>query len=147
MILEMPAAWAFEIYEVKGKKILFSIYVALMLLPFQVTILSSYIVLNNLNLLNTHAGIILPAIFQTLPIFIMYGGVKGIPKALLEAARIDGATARDLFLRLGFPLMKPAMLSAMVLGFLEYWNMMEQPMAFLKDKALWPLSLYLPEIS
>ena len=147
MIIGMPAAWAFGIYEVKGKKILFSIYVALMLLPFQVTMLSSYIVLNNLNLLNTHAGIILPAIFQTLPIFIMYGGVKGIPKALLEAARIDGATEWDLFLRLGFPLMKPAMLSAMVLGFLEYWNMMEQPMAFLKDKALWPLSLYLPEIS
>ena len=64
-----------------------------------------------------------------------------------EAARIDGAGEITIFLKLGLPLGKSGLLSAMVLGFLEYWNMMEQPMAFLEDKALWPLSLYLPEIT
>ena len=52
-----------------------------------------------------------------------------------------------IFFKIGLPLGKSGILSALVLGFLEYWNMMEQPMAFLDDKALWPLSLYLPEIT
>ncbi len=66
---------------------------------------------------------------------------------LIEAARIDGAGEWRIFWKIGFPLGKSGLLSAMVLGFLEYWNMMEQPMAFLEDKSLWPLSLYLPEIT
>ena len=65
---------------------------------------------------------------------------------LLEAGRIDGAGEWYLFWRIGLPLSSGGILSAMVLGFLEYWNLIEQPLAFLKDKALWPLSLYLPEI-
>ena len=60
---------------------------------------------------------------------------------------MDGAGEFTIFVRLGLPLGKSGLLSAMVLGFLEYWNMMEQPMAFLEEKALWPLSLYLPEIT
>lgn len=52
-----------------------------------------------------------------------------------------------IFVKIGLPLGKSGLLSAIVLGFLEYWNLMEQPLAFLEDKALWPLSLYLPEIS
>ena len=76
-----------------------------------------------------------------------YGGFREIPAELLEAARIDGAGEWALFWKLGFPIGKGGLLSAMVLGFLEYWNLMEQPMAFLKDASLWPLSLYLPQIS
>ena len=60
---------------------------------------------------------------------------------------LDGAGEIAIFLRLGLPLGKSGLLSAMVLGFLEYWNLMEQPMAFLDDRWLWPLSLYLPEIT
>ena len=122
-------------------------YVVLMLLPFQVTMLSSYLVLNELSLLNTHQAIILPAIFSTFPVFLSYGGFKSIPHQMLEAARVDGAGELTIFVKMGLPLGKSGLLSAMVLGFLEYWNLMEQPMAFLEDKSLWPLSLYLPEIS
>lgn len=147
LIMAVPAAWGFAVYQVKGSRILFALYVVLMLLPFQVTMLSSYLVLNKLSLLNTHQAIILPAVFSTFPVFLSYGGFRGIPSQLLEAARIDGAGELTIFLRLGLPLGKSGLLSAMVLGFLEYWNMMEQPMAFLEDKALWPLSLYLPEIT
>jgi len=147
LLLAVPAAWGFAVYQVKGSQALFALYVALMLLPFQVTMLSSYLILNKLSLLNTHQAIILPAVFSTFPVFLSYGGFKGIPYQMLEAARVDGAGEFTIFLRLGLPLGKSGLLSAMVLGFLEYWNLMEQPMAFLEDKSLWPLSLYLPEIS
>ncbi len=118
-----------------------------MLLPFQVTMLSSYLVLNRLGMLDTPAAVILPAVFSTFPVFLTYGGFRCIPVQLFEAARIDGAGEWRIFWKLGLPLGKSGLLSAMVLGFLEYWNMMEQPMAFLENKALWPLSLYLPEIT
>ena len=146
LVVGVPAAWAFAVYEVRGKNVLFLVYVVLMLLPFQVTMLSSYIILNKLSLLDTHMAVILPAVFNTFPVFVTYGGFRAIPKALIEAARIDGAGEFYIFTRLGLSLGKGGILSAIVLGFLEYWNMIEQPLAFLKDKALWPLSLYLPEI-
>lgn len=147
MIVGVPAAWAFAAYQVRGSRALFALYVVLMLLPFQVTMLSSYLVLDRLSLMNTHAAIILPAVFSTFPIFLAYGGFRALPPQLFEAARIDGAGELRIFVTIGLPLGKSGILSAIVLGFLEYWNLMEQPLAFLEDKALWPLSLYLPEIS
>lgn len=147
MIVGVPAAWAFAAYEVRGSRALFALYVVLMLLPFQVTMLSSYLVLDRFSLMNTHAAIILPAVFSTFPIFLSYGGFRALPPQLFEAARIDGAGELRIFVTIGLPLGKSGILSAIVLGFLEYWNLMEQPLAFLEDKSLWPLSLYLPEIS
>lgn len=147
MIVGVPAAWAFAAYEVRGSRALFALYVVLMLLPFQVTMLSSYLVLDRFSLMNTHAAIILPAVFSTFPIFLSYGGFRALPPQLFEAARIDGARELRIFVTIGLPLGKSGILSAIVLGFLEYWNLMEQPLAFLEDKSLWPLSLYLPEIS
>lgn len=147
LLVGVPAAWAFAVYKVRGSRTLFVLYVVLMLLPFQVTMLSSYLVLNRLGMLNTHKAVILPAVFSTFPVFLSYGGFRCIPMQLFEAARIDGAGEGTIFWKIGLPLGKSGLLSAMVLGFLEYWNMMEQPMAFLEDKSLWPLSLYLPEIT
>lgn len=147
MLVGVPAAWAFATYRVRGKNVIFTIYVVLMLLPFQVTMLSSYLTLDSMSLLNTHWAVILPAVFGTFPIFVIYGGFRSLPIALIEAARIDGAGELRIFWLLGIGLGKGGILSALVLGFLEYWNMIEQPFAFLEDKTLWPLSLYLPEIS
>ena len=147
LLVGVPAAWAFAAYQVRGSRVLFALYVVLMLLPFQVTMLSSYLVLDRFSLMNTHAAIILPAVFSTFPIFLSYGGFRAIPPQLFEAARIDGAGEWRIFIKIGLPLGKSGLLSAIVLGFLEYWNLMEQPLAFLEDKSLWPLSLYLPEIS
>lgn len=147
LLVSVPAAWAFAVYKVRGSRFLFAFYVVLMLLPFQVTMLSSYLILDRLSLLNTHLAVILPAVFSTFPVFLCYGGFRSIPPQLYEAARIDGASEKFIFFNIGLPLGKSGILSALVLGYLEYWNMVEQPMAFLEEKALWPLSLYLPEIT
>ena len=74
-------------------------------------------------------------------------GIAAIPDELYEAARIDGANEAQLFLWIGLPLGFPGLLSAMVLGFLESWGMIEQPMTFLRSQNLWPLALYLPQIT
>lgn len=142
----VPAAWAFAVYPFRGRKWLFTLYIVLMLMPFQVTMLSNYLVLNRLELLNTHGAIILPAVFSAFPVFLIYRDFCSLPKGLIEAARIDGAGEWMIFGKIGLPLASGGILSAGVLGFLEYWSLIEQPMAFLEDQTLWPLSLYLPEI-
>jgi len=143
----IPAAWGFARYEFPCKKLLFTVYIVLMMMPFQVTMLSSYLVLDRFHLMDTHLAVILPAGFSTFPVFIMYRFFKGIPKAIMEAAQIDGANAVQNYIYIGLPLGSAGIISAMVLGFLEYWNLIEQPLTFLNTQTLWPLSLYLPEIS
>ena len=146
LFIAVPAAWAFAVYRFRARKFLFTLYIVLMLMPFQVMMLSSYLVLNQLKLVNTHGAIILPAVFSAFPVFLIYRDFSNLPRGLIEAARIDGAGEWFIFLKIGLPLASGGILSAGVLGFLEYWSLIEQPMAFLEDKALWPLSLYLPEI-
>ena len=147
LLVGVPAAWGFARYTFPGKKLLFTLYIGLMMMPFQVMMLSNYLVLDRLHLLDSLLGIVLPAVFSTFPVFIMYRFFQGLPEALLESARLDGAGEGAIFFRLGIPLGSPGMISAMALGFLEYWNLIEQPMAFLKTKELWPLSLFLPDIT
>lgn len=146
ILVGVPAAWGFARYRFPGKNLLFMVYVALMMMPFQVMMLSNYLVLDQMALLDNLWGIILPAVFSTFPVFIMYRIFESIPEALMESARLDGAGELLIFIKIGIPLGSPGIISALVLGFLEYWNLIEQPMAFLKTKSLWPLSLYLPQI-
>ena len=105
------------------------------------------LVADAMGIMDTFWAIILPGAFSTFPVFIMAKGFDAVPIALLEAASIDGAGPLRTFFHIGVPLGVPGILSAAVLGFLEAWNAIEQPMTFLKTKALWPLSLYLPQIA
>jgi multiple sugar transport system permease protein len=146
--IAVPAAWAFARYRFKGKKALFLLYITLMVLPFQVTMVSSYLVLLKLGIMDTHLSIILPNIFSAFPVFILTKFFRAIPEALLEAARLDGAGEGYIFLSLGVPMGAPGIFSVVILGFIEYWNSIEQPLTFLaKRKDLWPLSLYLQSIT
>ncbi|HEY5584085.1 MAG TPA: carbohydrate ABC transporter permease [Ruminiclostridium sp.] len=146
LIISVPAAWGFARLKIPYKNTLFNLYVILMLMPFQVTMLSNYLTLDKLNLMNTQYSIILPAIFSTFPVFIIHRFFCSIPVSIIEASKLDGANKFQVFLMIGIPLGSAGIVSAMILGFLESWNLIEQPLAFLEDKTLWPLSLYLPNI-
>ena len=146
LVFGMPAAWGLARYNFRGKKAIYLLFIMLMMMPFQVTMLSEYLVLDRLHLLDTLAAVILPGIFSTFSVFIMYRFFCGISKSLIEAARIDGASEWQIFIRIGLPLGSAGILSAMVLSFLECWSMIEQAMTFLKAKEFWPLSLFLPQI-
>lgn len=147
LFVAMPAAWAFARFQFKGRKQFMALYIILMILPFQVTMVSSYLILDRLNLIDTHWSIILPGIFSTFPVFMMERFFRGIHESLLESARIDGAGELRIFFQIGLPMGFPGLASSLLLGFFEYWNAIEQPLTFLKDKSRWPLSLFLPNIN
>lgn len=146
LVIGMPAAWGLAKYSFHGKKMIYMLYIIMMMMPFQVTMLSEYLVLDRLKLLDTLFAVILPGMFSTFPVFIMYRFFKGIPESVLEAARIDGAGEWQIFWGIGVPLGVSGIISAVVLSFLECWSMIEQAMTFLQTKSLWPLSLFLPKI-
>ncbi|MBE5963051.1 MAG: carbohydrate ABC transporter permease [Lachnospiraceae bacterium] len=146
-LIAVPAAWSLGRYSFRGKKAVRNLYILLMILPFQVTMVSSYLVLKNQGILDTSLAIILPAVFSTFPVFIMIKFFESIPEELMEAARMDGAGEIRIFTAIGIPLGKGGILSAMILSYLECWNAIEQPLTFLREKSLWPMSLYLPQIT
>ena len=147
LLIGAPAAWALSRFRFRGRKLLLTVYIILMLMPFQVTMAPNYLVIDRLGLMDTLWAVILPFTFSAFPVFIMAKGFDAAPRALLEAASIDGAGHFRTFVSIGLPLGTPGILSAMVLGFLECWSAVEQPMTFLRNQALWPLSLYLPRIA
>lgn len=146
LLIGAPSAWAFAKFRFRGQKMLFNIYVLFMLMPFQVTMLSQYLLLDRLKLMDTSLALILPAVFSTFPVFVMYRSFSAIPDEILDSARIDGAGEWTIFLRIGMVTGSSGVLAAMTLGALELWNMVEQPLAFIKEKRLYPLSVFLPMI-
>ena len=145
LLLAAPAAWALAKLRLPGGKKLGSLYMVLMLLPFQVLMYPEYLVLRALGLLDTLWAVILPGIFSAYPVFLLNRFFSAIPDEILEAARLDGASEWQIFRYMALPLGLPGLTSVGILVFLDSWNMLEQPMTFLKNRALWPLSLFLPE--
>lgn len=147
LVFGVPAAWGLARYDFPGKKFVYDGYIIFMMLPFQVTMLSEYLVLDDMGLLDTLWSVILPGMFSTFPAFLMYRFFCGVPKELIEAARIDGAGEGQIFFRIGLPIGSSGILAAMILEFLDCQSMLEEPLAFLETKSLFPLSLYLPKIN
>lgn len=147
VLIAVPMAWGLANFNGKLKKLIFIIYMLLMVMPFQVSMVSNYLVLDKLQLLNTRFSIILPAIFSTFPVFILYQFFKDIPKEMIQAGQIDGANNFQIFINIAIPMGRSGIISILILSFLEYWNLIEQPLAFLKDASLFPLSLYISKIS
>ena len=142
-----PAAWAFAKFRFPGRRWLFGVYVVLMVLPFQVTQVSNYLVLDRLGILDSHLALIIPGIWAALPVFIMTKSFEAVPEALVEAAYLDGAGEFYTFFHIGLPLGYPGIVTALMLSFVEGWNALEQPTTYLKDRTLWPVALYLPDVA
>lgn len=147
LVVGTMAAWGFAKYKFPGKKGFFLLYIILMLLPFQVLMLSDYLVLDQLKLTDNLWGIILPGIFSTFPVFIVHRFFTEIPDSLIESAKLDGAREWQLFWYIALPIGSSGIIASLVLDFLEYWSLIEQPLTFLKDKSLFPLSIFLPDIT
>lgn len=141
------AAYAFAKIRFPLREPLFLIYIVVMLLPFQVTLVPNYIIAERLGILNSYPAIILPGIFSTFGVFLLKQYLSQLPDAYLEAARVDGAGHPEIFLRIILPMVKPGMAVLAILSFMDNWNMVEQPLIFLQDAVKQPLSLHLAQIN
>ena len=147
MVVACLASYSFARYRRKRREILFFSYIILMLMPFQVTLVPNYMIADTLGILNTYWAIILPGVFSTFAIFLLTKYMRQIPSGYIEAATIDGATEWQIFTKIAIPLCKNAIFALTILLFIDYWNMVEQPLVLLTDTELQPLSVFLAQIN
>ncbi len=147
VVVSSLAAFAFAKLNFKGRDKLFFVYIILLILPLQVTLVPNYIVLDNLNLLNSFLAIILPGMFSAFGICLLRQSILYIPQASIEAARIDGAGYLKIFTHIILPQIKGGLITLTLLCFIDNWNVVEQPLIYFDDKAMCPLSVALSDIS
>ncbi|MBQ7937335.1 MAG: carbohydrate ABC transporter permease [Oscillospiraceae bacterium] len=141
------AAYGFTRWRGKFRNFMFFFYVILMLMPYQVTLVPNYLVSEWVGILNTRWAIIFPGIFAPFSVFLLTKFMRRIPKSLIEAAKLDGAGEWQIFTRICLPQCRSALYSIAILVFIDYWNMVEQPIILLPDAAQQPLSVYLSQIN
>ncbi len=147
ILLAAFTAYGFSRYRGRIREIIFFMYIILMLMPYQVTLVPNYLVSDWLGILGTRWAIILPGIFSPFSVYLLTKVMRRIPKAYYEAARLDGASEFQIFWHICLPLTRSAMLSVGLLVFIDYWNMVEQPLILLKDQDQFPLSVFLSQIN
>ena len=147
MVVALFAAYGFTRYRGKLREVIFFAYIILMLTPYQVTLVPNYLVSDALNILNTRWAIILPGVFSPFSVFILTKFMRRIPSGMIEAAKVDGAGEFKIFWELCLPMCKSAIASVCILVFIDYWNMVEQPLILLEDTDMYPLSVFLSRIN
>ncbi len=150
MIVAIVTSYGFARYPGKIKGLIFFAYIILMLMPYQVTLVPNYLVADKFGILNTYKAIILPGIFSPFSIFLMTKVMKRIPVSYVEAAKLDGASEIQIMTKIFIPLCKSAVISVGMLVFIDYWNMVEQPLILMTSdeaKMRRPLSVFLSQIN
>ncbi|MEG2929535.1 MAG: carbohydrate ABC transporter permease [Oscillospiraceae bacterium] len=147
IIVSLLGAYAFSKFEFKFKKILFGILFVVMLMPIQVTIVPNYLVIEKIGLLNTFAALIVPNIFSPFGTVFLTLSFNNVPNEILQAAQIDGAEEKGLLFNILVPMCKNSIISVLVVTFVDNWNMVEQPVAYLSEVAKYPLSVFLSTIN
>ncbi|HQZ11898.1 MAG TPA: carbohydrate ABC transporter permease [Devosia sp.] len=128
LLLDVPAAYAFARTKFVGRNVLFALILVSMMMPGILEVISLYDLMANLGLVNTLAGIILPGLPRVIGIFILRQFFMEVPRDLEEAARIDGASEFQIFLRIMVPIAAPAIMTVMIISAIYSWN-----------NFLWPL--------
>ncbi len=141
------AAYGFTRWRGKFRSFMFFFYVILMLMPYQVTLVPNYLVSEWTGILNTRWAIIFPGMFAPFSVFLLTKFMRRIPNSLIEAAKLDGAGEWQIFTRICLPQCRSALYSIAMLVFIDYWNMVEQPIVLLQDATKQPLSVYLSTIN
>ena len=141
------AAYSFTRWRGKIRSSIFFFYVILMLMPYQVTLVPNFLVSKWLGILNTRWAIILPGIFAPFSVFLLTKFMRRIPYSLIEAAKVDGAGEWQIFTKICLPECRSALYSIAILVFIDYWNMVEQPLILLQDADSQPLSVFLSSIN
>ncbi len=146
LIICSMAAYAFARLRFRGRDALFLVYLATMMVPYQVTIVPNYIIMTQLNWVNTHLAIIVPYWFSAFGVFMLRQFFMGIPRELEEAARIDGSSFAGTYWRIVLPLSTPGLVALGIFTFLGTWNDFMGPLIFLNSLDKFTLSVGLSSL-
>ncbi|WP_431877702.1 carbohydrate ABC transporter permease [Micromonospora marina] len=133
-------AFGFAYFRFPGRNLLFGLVLATMMLPFAVTMIPTYLIWNRLGLVDTQVPLWAGNLFgSAFYIFLLRQFFLSLPREYFEAARVDGASYPQLFWRMAFPLVRPALLVAFVFEFKASWTDLVKPLIYLRNEQLYTL--------
>jgi len=141
LLIMAMAGYGFAKFEFRGRRWMFFLVLATMMIPVQVTMIPTFLILNAMKLTNTLAGIALPTLVSGFNIFLFRQFMSTIPTEMIEAARLDGASEMRIFLSIIVPLALPIFAVQAVLTFIASWNSFLWPLIIANDQKLYTLSV------
>jgi len=141
LITSSLAAYAFARLQFPGRDIVFMAYLATMMIPRQITLVPTFVLMKWLNLLDTHASLILPGMFSAYGTFLLRQFFLTVPRELEEAATIDGCGYIRRFTTIILPLSKPALATLGIFIMMQVWNDFLYPMVFIQTDELRTIAL------
>lgn len=146
LLLNSMAGYAFAKFRFGGRDALFRLLLAAMVIPGQVAMLPLFLMLKEMGLINTYAGVVVPGMASIFGIFLVRQYAQSIPGSLLDAARIDGAGELRIYWSLVLPLCKPILLTLAMFTFMGTWNDFLWPLIILTDRDLYTLPVALANL-
>lgn len=146
VVISMMAAYVFAKVKFRGSGLLFFIYIVVMMMPFQVTLLPQYIVSRDWNIYDTPAALILPGIFSTFGTFFLTQILKTMPDDMIEAARLETSTSLHLIWYVILPNLRGGIICLFILQFTELWNMVTEPLVLMETELKMPLAAMLKDV-
>lgn len=133
--------YALALYDFKGRNLIFGCVLFILMVPFEILMLPLFQLMVNMNLINTYTAVILPAAVAPMAVFFFRQYALGLPKELMDAARIDGSTEYGIFFKIMLPLMTPSLAAMAILQGLGSWNNFLWPLIVLRSNDMFTLPI------
>jgi multiple sugar transport system permease protein len=146
LVIAIPSAYAFARLEFKGKNLLFLSFLALMMIPTELVVITNFTTITNLELRNTFAGLILPSAASVFYIYLLKENFEQVPNELYLAAKVDGTTDFKYLMKVLVPICRPTVVTVTILKVIECWNSYVWPRLITDDQAYYLVSNGIQEI-
>ena len=146
LVVVVLSAFAFARLDFKGKDLLFSLFLSLMMIPNELVIITNFVTITNLNMWNTFSGLILPSVTSVFYIYLLKENFEQIPENLYKAAKVDGTSDFRYLFRVMIPISKPTIVTITILKVIECWNSYVWPRLITDDQNYFLVSNGIQEI-
>ena len=147
LLVSAMTAYPLARINFRGRGLFFMLFLSTMFLPGELMLIPRFLVMTQLDLVDSYLAVILPAILSALGIFMLRQTFAGIPEEIFEAARVDGASEWSIFIRIAIPAAMPTLAVLSILGFINVWNSFIWPLVVLNDQGKFPLALGIAYLS
>ncbi|MBE6589169.1 MAG: carbohydrate ABC transporter permease [Ruminococcaceae bacterium] len=146
LVVVIPAAFAFARLEFKGKNLVFTVFLSLMMIPNELVIITNFTTITNLDMRNTFMGLILPSVMSVFYIYLLKENFSQVPEELYLAAKVDGTSDFKYMWKVMLPICKPTVVTITILKVIECWNSYIWPRLITDEEAYYLVSNGIQEL-